>query len=115
MRDMANMPVFGYPRFMQQAKTIDVIWFNQRKMPAFMFEVEYTTNLTRSLEKFSELRDFAAEMVIVADESREDSFHDKLRGATFSDMRDRIAFWSFDKIAKLHSAEQTIEKTKSRI
>ena len=113
MRDMAKLPDFSYPRFTRQAKTIDVIWFNQRNMPAFMFEVEYTTNLTRSFEKFSELRDFAAAMVIVADESRADSFHDKLHGATFSDMRNRIAFWSFDKIAKLHSAEETIEKTRA--
>ena len=79
-------------------------------MPDSMFEVEYTTNITRSLEKFSELRDFAAAMVIVADERRRLVFDEKLSGATFGDMKDRIAFWSFDKIARIHSAEENLAK-----
>ena len=110
MSDMRALPEFGYKRFMKQAKTIDVVWLNEREMPAFFFEVEYTTQMIRSLQKFSELRDFAAAMVIVADERRKSILAENLSGATFGDMKDRIEFWSFDKIARIHSAEETLAR-----
>jgi len=46
------LPAFGYSSLMKEAKSIDVIWFNDRKMPSFAFEVEISTDINRSLIKF---------------------------------------------------------------
>ena len=35
---------FGYDNITRKVRTIDVIWFNNRKMPDSLFEVGYTTN-----------------------------------------------------------------------
>ena len=103
--DKPELPKFGYPELMRHAKTIDVIWFNERQMPASLFEVEYTTNFLRSLEKFSTLRDYTADMYIVSDIRKLDIFESKKRGPAFSDMTKRINFWSFDKLGRFYEAE----------
>ncbi len=103
--DLAELPEFGYPELMRHAKTIDVIWFNERRMPASLFEVEYTTDFLRSLEKFSTLRDYAADMYIVSNRKKVDVFESKKREPTFGDMRKRIKFWSFEKLGRFHEAE----------
>ena len=103
--DISELPKFGYPELMRHAKTIDVIWFNERRMPASLFEVEYTTSFLRSLEKFSTLRDYAADMYIVSNRKRMKTFERKKLGPAFSDMQKRIQFWSFEKLGRLHEAE----------
>ena len=37
---------------------MDVIWFNERKMPNSFFEVEHGTDMKNSLLKFNDLQDF---------------------------------------------------------
>lgn len=44
---------FTYPETLKRAKTIDVIWFNQRKFPSAFFEVEHSTDIQNSLLKFT--------------------------------------------------------------
>lgn len=43
---------FSYEGFVRRARTIDVIWFNERHMPASCFEVEHSTDIYNSLIKF---------------------------------------------------------------
>ncbi|WP_373493327.1 hypothetical protein [Aquiflexum sp.] len=43
---------FAYPNLLRRAQTIDVIWFNNRKMPSSFFEIEHTTDIYNSLLKF---------------------------------------------------------------
>ena len=61
---------FGYDHIIRKAKTIDVCWFNVRKMPSVLFEVEHSTDVQNSLLKFVELQDFNANFFIVADKAR---------------------------------------------
>ena len=49
---------FTYPEILKKVETIDVVWFNNRKFPARLFEVEHTTDFYNSLLKFNELQDF---------------------------------------------------------
>lgn len=42
---MQELCAFGYDRFIKKAKTIDVSWFNERKMPSSLFEVEHSTQI----------------------------------------------------------------------
>ncbi|MCD8215458.1 MAG: hypothetical protein LUC97_07455 [Clostridiales bacterium] len=46
---------FTYPEILRKAKTVDVIWFNERKMPYAFYEVEHTTDIKNSLNKSYEL------------------------------------------------------------
>ena len=58
--DITSIPNFTYDNLLKKAKTIDVIWFNERNMPSHFYEVEHTTDIKNSLSKFYELQDFFA-------------------------------------------------------
>ena len=78
-----ELPRFTYENLLRKAKTVDVIWFNEREMPAAFYEVEHTTDIKNSLSKFYELQDFHASFFIVADKQREAEFEDKLHVSMF--------------------------------
>lgn len=98
LRSLNEIPYFSYPNLVQRSSTIDVIWFNERKMPHSFFEVEHSTDIQNSLLKFCDLQDFYARMVIVADNYRKDEFIRKLGETAFRDLREkkRVSFLSYD-------------------
>lgn len=102
--DHVQIPHFTYDHIIKRAKTIDVIWFNERKMPSHFYEVEHTTDIKNSLTKFYELQDFNAKFFIVAAEHRRSEFRDKLSASIFNPIQSRVAFLSYDKVAQLHSS-----------
>jgi hypothetical protein len=69
---------------LQKARTGDVIWFNERNLPSYFYEVEHTTDIKNSLSKFYELQDFYAGFFIVADQRRKKEFEDKLNASIFN-------------------------------
>lgn len=98
--DTTELPEFGYPNLMSNARTVDVIWFNRRDMPAKMFEVEMSTQIINSLTKFNELIDFYIQFKIVSPAPFRRSFEDKLRMDTYYWLQDRVHFIELDKIEK---------------
>ena len=104
LKTLANtivLPEFTYPKLLQKARTVDVIWFNQeRHMPTAFYEVEHTTDIRNSLSKFYELQDFYAHFYIVASESRRKEFEDKLHGSMFSTIEERVCFRTYDKVVQ---------------
>lgn len=100
LRTIEAIPQFSYPRLVQRSSTVDVIWFNDRGMPDSFFEVEHTTDIQNSLVKFDDLQDFHAQMVIVADASREREFRSKLCFSAFKDIRKRINFLGFESLVR---------------
>lgn len=84
---------------------MDVIWFNERKMPSSLFEIESTTDVQNSLLKFSDLQDFNTRMVIVADQMRLREFETKYSYSAFLSLRDnkRVSFLSFNDLEKQYS------------
>ena len=98
-----TLPEFGYQDFIHRARTVDVIWFNRRGMPAELFEVEFSTDMLNSLSKFHELRDFYAQFTIVAPPHRQSHFSDRIRMDTFHEIRRRVTFMGTDKIDKRYS------------
>lgn len=97
-----QLPRFGYPGFLRRARTVDVIWFNRRDMPAEMFEVEMSGDMLNSLAKFNELRDFYARFRIVAPSSRQAHFADRIAMDTFHEIRYRVTFMGIDDLEKRH-------------
>lgn len=94
---------FGYENIVRKAKTIDVSWFNERKMPSDFFEVEYSTNIQDSLLKFLELQDYNVNFFIVADQHRNNEFHDKLNLSAFLSIKRRVKFLDFNKVSEWHT------------
>ncbi len=94
---------FTYDNILRRAITIDVCWFNERKFPASLFEVEHSTDIHNSLLKFLELQDFNTNFNIVADKMREKEFLDKINSVAFTPIRDRINFLDYDRLSLYHS------------
>ena len=103
MASRINMHPFSYNNIISRAKTIDVVWFNPRKLPASVFEVEHSTDMKNSLIKFIELQDFRTEMIIVADMSRKRQYETTVSLNAFKPIKDFVNFWSYQDLSELHS------------
>lgn len=95
-----NIPNFSYDRLTDRARTVDVIWFNERKMPDSFFEVEHSTDIQNSVAKFCDLQDFNSRFLIVAPQNRKDQFEKVMSRTAFKDMDKRIFFHSYESILK---------------
>lgn len=101
--DYKTIPPFTFETILRRARTVDVIWFNERSMPTHFYEVEHTTDIKNSLSKFYELQDFFSSFYIVANSHRENEFKDKIDASIFAPIKGRVEFISYDKVAMLHS------------
>ena len=101
---------FTYDDIIRNAKTVDAIWFNKRKMPCAFYEVEHTTNIKNSLNKFFELQDFRAKFYIVADKARKRQFEDVIGASIYNPIREMVGFVSYDDLVKQYSNESKIKR-----
>lgn len=100
--DTTELPTFTYDSLLRKAKTVDVIWFNERQMPTDFYEVEHTTDIKNSLTKFYELQDFHAQFFIVADEIRRKEYEDKLHVSMFDAIEQRVKFLEYKKVVDMY-------------
>ena len=98
--DTTELPQFTYKNLLRKAKTVDVIWFNEREMPTAFYEVEHTTDIKNSLSKFYELQDFHAQFFIVADKQRKSEFEDKLHVSMFHSIEKRVDFLDYERVVR---------------
>lgn len=94
---------FTYASIVNRAKTVDVIWFNDRKLPYSFFEIEHSTDIQNSLLKFCDLRDFYSQFYIVSDIRRKKEFDTKILYGAFKEIKERIRFIDYDFLSKLHT------------
>ena len=94
---------FTYEHLLSRARTVDVSWFNERKLPNAFFEVEHSTDIQNSLLKFLEFQDFRIKFYIVADSSRRKEFESKLVRAAFKPIREEVIFRDYEYISEWHS------------
>lgn len=102
--DFIELPSFTYDALLRKARTIDVIWFNERIMPTHFYEVEHTTDIKNSLSKFFELQDFFSKFYIVAGKHREKEFIDKINASIFSPIQNRVEFLDYEKVAAIYTS-----------
>jgi hypothetical protein len=100
LRDFHN---FTYDSLLKRARTVDVSWFNQRKLPKAFFEVEHSTDMRNSLLKFLDFEDFRINFFIVADTARKREFESKFSSRTFLPIRDAVKFLDYETLADIHS------------
>ncbi|WP_169943193.1 hypothetical protein [Campylobacter sp. RM15925] len=96
---------FSYPKIIKFAKTIDVIWFNERKLPHSFFEVEHSTDFKNSLNKFYELQDFNAKMFIVANKNRRAQFESVIGASIYESIAGSVRFVDYDSVVNLYEKE----------
>jgi hypothetical protein len=108
IRTLRSIPPFAYPALVHRSSTIDVIWFNDRKMPHSLFEVEHSTDIQNSLLKFNDLQDFHVRMIIVADKSRKVEYESKIEYSSFRDINKRVLFLDYNSLSKQY--EYQIQK-----
>ncbi|GAB6283428.1 MAG: hypothetical protein STSR0008_21950 [Ignavibacterium sp.] len=94
---------FTYDNIVDRAKTIDVIWFNDRKFPYSFFEIEHSTDFQNSFLKMLDLKYFYAKFNIVADSKRFKEFEKKISYSTFDELKNRVNFISYEKLSEYHS------------
>ncbi len=94
---------FSYPHLVRRASTIDVIWFNRRKLPHAFFEVEYSTDFQNSLSKYADLQDFNSKFVLVSPIEKKRRFEDIINSDIFREVKNRVQFLDFDYVSALHS------------
>lgn len=102
MADITILPHFTYDNLLKKAKTVDVIWLNERNMPSNFYEIEHTTDIKNSLSKFYELQDFHAGFYIVADNFRKKEFEDKLHVSMFSAIEKRVKFIDYQRVSEMY-------------
>lgn len=95
-----HIPGFSYPQLTNRAKTVDVIWFNERNMPNSFFEVEHSTDIQNSVIKFCDLQDFYSRFIIVAPQNRYEQFKKVMSRTAFRDINRRIEFHTYEDISK---------------
>ena len=110
IRSLAELPPFSYPQLVQRSTSIDVIWFNKRRMPHTFFEVEHSTDIQNSLLKFNDLRDFSARMFIVSDENREKEYQHKIKYSSFDDIAVRVRFLAYDSLVKQYEHQVEVSQ-----
>lgn len=99
---------FGYKHLIDEARTVDVIWFNERKMPQAFYEVEHSTSIIRSLEKFYALQDFYAKFYIIAHSSREREYNSVLEKPIHKAMKNRVSFYKYENLVKMYEMESSL-------
>ena len=107
--DTIEILSFTYDNILQKARTIDVIWFNERNLPSYFYEVEHTTDIKNSLSKFYELQDFYAGFFIVADKRRKNEFEDKLNASIFNPIKKRVKFIDYERVVKMYEGVKAID------
>lgn len=100
-----ELPLFTTYDIINRAKTVDVIWFNERTMPCKFYEVEHSTNISNSLDKFYELQDYRADFYIIADESRHRQFDSLMERSMYRGIAKFVRFFNYDNLVKQYERE----------
>ncbi|MFA4047164.1 hypothetical protein HPS54_11720 [Prevotella sp. PCHR] len=110
---MDNIPSFSYNGIIQDAKHIDVIWFNKKgyRFPKRVFEVvDSIGTLNGAFNRSLQLKSFITDFIIVAPEKHRDKFNHTIEQDVYSLQKDRFTFINYDDIMDLY--ETTSKKNK---
>ncbi len=102
--DLQQVPNFTYKELKDTIIKFDVIWFSKSRLPfpKFVFEVEWTSDFTRSMFKMYQLLDFDTRLVLVVPEEKKSLFFSRLDKVPFDKVKNRLFFRSFEEVTKLY-------------
>lgn len=111
----ADFYLFTYKDLVNKARTVDVTWFNERKLPDSFFEVEHSTDFYNSLLKFLDFVDFNIDFRIVADDIRHGEYQDKIGRSAFREIASRVKFISYKQVSEWHAKAYELRVVESGI
>jgi len=106
---------FTYEGVIQKVQSIDVFWFNQRRFPAYVFEIEHSTDFKNALLRFSELQDFNVQMYIASYKEREREFLSKSEFSGFKPIKGKTHFITYEEVSQWHAKSYELMLTESKI
>ena len=95
-----DIPPFTHNQITKKAKSIDVVWFNERAMPCHLIEIEDTTDFTDALGRFLALQDFKTEMSIVSAKDRKRQYDERIGEDYFQPIKKRVKFIDYASLNK---------------
>jgi len=106
---------FTYEDVIQKVQSIDVFWFNQRRFPAYVFEIEHSTDFKNALLKFLELQDFNVQMYIASYKERKSEFLSKSEFSGLKPIKGKIHFITYEEVSQWHARSYELMITESKI
>jgi len=103
LASMSEIVRFTSDKILRKARTVDTIWFNGREMPVAFFEVEHTTDIQNSLDKFFELQDFNAKFYIISSNGNRRRFDDLLNYSRYEEIKRRVCFKDYEWLTRYHN------------
>lgn len=100
-----EMPDFSYKGIINEAKRIDVIWFNKRgyAFPKRVFEVvDSIGTLNGAFNRSLQLKNFITDFVIVAPEKHHEKFNQTIDMEIYLPQKERFSFVNYDDIMELY-------------
>lgn len=106
---------FTHEDVLQKVHSIDVFWFNERRFPASVFEIEHSTDFKNALLKFLELQDFNTQMYITSYKERQRDFLSKLDFSSFDPIKKKVHFVSYEEVAQWHTKSYELKQVEGKI
>lgn len=106
---------FTYEDVIQRVQSIDVFWFNARRFPAHIFEIEHSTDFRNALLKFMELQDFNVQMYIVSQKERRGEFLSRIKFTGFKPIEEKTRFIDYEEVSQWHAKSYELMLTESKI
>jgi hypothetical protein len=106
---------FTYRDIIRRVQSIDVFWFNDRRFPSCVFEIEHSTDFKNALLKFLELQDFNVQMYVVSPKQRQREFSYIINFSSFDPIKERVEFVSYEEVAQWHARVFELKLIESKI
>ena len=121
IRDFATtpqLPEFSYPQILNEARRIDVIWFNRKGLafPQRVFEVvDSIGTLNGAFNRSLQLRNFRTDFFIVASEKHHDKYLQTLELEAYQPNKGRFTFVNYDDMISLYENTMRAKKVEDII
>lgn len=115
---MDNIPQFSYDEIVQDAKRMDVIWFNKKGLyfPQKVFEVvDSIGTLNGAFNRCLQLKNFRTAFFIVASEKHRTKFNQTMNLETYRESNHRFKFINYDEIIDLYENASRVNKIEGKI
>jgi len=115
---MNDIPQFSYNEIVQEAKRMDVIWFNPKGLcfPQKVFEVvDSIGTLNGAFNRCLQLKNFRTEFFIVAPEQHRNKFNQTMNLESYKESSERFKFINYDEITELYDNASRVNKIESKI
>ena len=115
---MPEMPLFSYDGIVNEARRIDVIWFNNKGLafPKKVFEiVDSIGTLNGAFNRSLQLQNFITEFYIVAPEKHHDKYLQTMELEIYQSQKERFSFINYDDIIELYETTTKKNKIESKL